>query len=243
MANDEENHALVADEEAPTEFALIAKTNAESEDMSWTGLPKCADDTVTDYSRPAPTIESFPDDAQNRNPSITKIEASPSNISPKPFIKLVKANDSPTKSKIDKVETAKKPPVKYDEQYRKPTKKSNKKGEKGISRSQNNTHKSSTPRPVVHKPYRPPMRPNMNVAQPNGTSFNKPLAHSNNKRPFQRTSAVRYKFRAPWVPTVNRNFPTVNRKFPTANRKFPTGGTKFSTADMRKKGKAVKASA
>nr|GEY69909.1 ribonuclease H-like domain-containing protein [Tanacetum cinerariifolium] len=34
MANDEENHALVADEEAPTEFALMAKTSAESEGSS-----------------------------------------------------------------------------------------------------------------------------------------------------------------------------------------------------------------
>nr|GEW59128.1 hypothetical protein [Tanacetum cinerariifolium] len=137
MANDEENHALIADEETPTEFALMAKTSAESEvfdnslcskawsaqvearlaehksqelkyyekekgkletkltgfqtaskdlysllesqrldknkeglgysvvppppaqiysppkkDMSWTGLPKFKNDTVTDYSRP-----------------------------------------------------------------------------------------------------------------------------------------------------------------------------------------------
>nr|GEU32942.1 hypothetical protein [Tanacetum cinerariifolium] len=77
-------------------------------DMSWTGLPECADDTVTDYSRPTPTIESSLDNAQNRNPSVTKTEASPSTMSPKPFIKFVKANDSPTKSKTDKVETAKK---------------------------------------------------------------------------------------------------------------------------------------
>nr|GEU45392.1 hypothetical protein [Tanacetum cinerariifolium] len=134
MANDEENHVLVADEEAPTEFALMAKTSAESEvfDSSLCSkaykkntnslnrysvvLPPPAqiysppkkDDTVTDYSRPSPAIESTSDDAQNRNPS----EASPSTISPKPFIKFVKANDSPTKSKTDKVETAKKPPVK-----------------------------------------------------------------------------------------------------------------------------------
>nr|GEX92077.1 putative ribonuclease H-like domain-containing protein [Tanacetum cinerariifolium] len=54
---------------------------------------------------------------------------------------------------------------------------------------------------------------------------------------------MRSQFRAPWVPTVNRNFPTVNRKFPTVNRKFPTGSTKFSTADMGKKGKAIKPSA
>nr|GEY43206.1 hypothetical protein [Tanacetum cinerariifolium] len=32
-------------------------------DMSWTSLPEFKDDTVTDYSRPAPTVESSPDDA------------------------------------------------------------------------------------------------------------------------------------------------------------------------------------
>nr|GEV30028.1 hypothetical protein [Tanacetum cinerariifolium] len=337
MANDEENHALIADEEAPTEFSLMAKTSAESEvfnnslcskaslaqvesrlaehkdrelkycekirvlefktesstdyienlrkelklikkdkegldtkltgfqtaskdldsllesqrldknkeglgysvvppplaqiysppkkDMSWTGLPECADDTITNYSRPSPAIESTSDDAQNRNHSVTKTEASPSTISPKPFINFVKANDSPTKSKTDKVETAKKLPVKYAEQYRKPIKKPNARGNQrnwnnqkshhlgpnfvmkkkacfnygdfnhlaydcrkrvkmGISRSQNNTHKSFTPRPAVYKPYRPPMRPmrsNMNAAWPNRTSFNKP-AHSYTKR-------------------------------------------------------------
>nr|GFB55710.1 hypothetical protein [Tanacetum cinerariifolium] len=31
MVNDEDNHALVADEEAPREFALMAKTSAKSE--------------------------------------------------------------------------------------------------------------------------------------------------------------------------------------------------------------------
>nr|GEZ61678.1 putative ribonuclease H-like domain-containing protein [Tanacetum cinerariifolium] len=176
-----ENHTLVADEEAPTEFALMAKTSAESEvfdnslcskawlaqvearlaehrnqevkycekirvlelktesrancfqtaskdlasllksqrldknkeglgysivpsppaqvysppkkDLSWTGLPEFVDDIVTDYSRPASTIESSPDDAQNRNPSVTETEASPSTISSKLFIKFVKAID------------------------------------------------------------------------------------------------------------------------------------------------------
>nr|GEY66596.1 hypothetical protein [Tanacetum cinerariifolium] len=81
-------------------------------DMSWTGLLEFKVDTVTDYSRPSPAIESTSDNAQNRNPSVTKSEASPSTISPKPFIKFVKANDNPTKSNTDKVETVKKPPVK-----------------------------------------------------------------------------------------------------------------------------------
>nr|GEZ05683.1 copia protein [Tanacetum cinerariifolium] len=379
MANDEENHALVADEEAPTEFALMAKTNAESKvfnssscskafearlaehrsqelkyckkirvlefktesrenciesltkdlellkkekgeletkltgfqtaskdldsilesqrldknkeglgysavppppaqiysppkkDMSWTGLLEFKDDTVTDHSRPSPAIESTSDDAQNRNPSVTETEASPSTISPKSFIKFVKANYSPTKSKTNKVKKSKKPPVKYAEQFRKPTKNPNVSGnqrnwnnlkshhlgpnfvmkkkacfncgdlnhlaydcskrvKKGTYRSQNNTHKSFTPNPIVHRPYKPPMRtmrPNMNAPQPNRISFNKPLAHSYTKRPFQRTSPVKSQYRGPRVPPVRRKFSTVNRKFPTANTKFPLVAQNF----------------
>nr|GEY46361.1 hypothetical protein [Tanacetum cinerariifolium] len=41
-------------------------------DMSWTGLPKYADDTITDYSRPSSTIESNSDDLQNKNSPVTK---------------------------------------------------------------------------------------------------------------------------------------------------------------------------
>nr|GFB77059.1 hypothetical protein [Tanacetum cinerariifolium] len=79
-----EDHAIVADEEAPKEFALMANTSTKSKrseknkeglrytavppptaqlylspkkDLSRTGLPECVDDTVTDYSRPSPTIE------------------------------------------------------------------------------------------------------------------------------------------------------------------------------------------
>nr|GFB14222.1 hypothetical protein [Tanacetum cinerariifolium] len=61
--------------------------SSPKKDLSWTGLPEFADDTVTDYSRPSPTIESTSDDVQNRNTSDTKTEASPSTISPKSFIK------------------------------------------------------------------------------------------------------------------------------------------------------------
>nr|GEV26803.1 retrotransposon protein, putative, Ty1-copia subclass [Tanacetum cinerariifolium] len=269
--------------------------SSPNKDLSWTGLPEFVDDTVTDNSRPSPTMESTSGDDQNRNPSISETKASPSTITPKPFIKFVKASGSPTKSKIDKAEKTKKSPVKYAEQYRKPNKKPNVRGnqrnwnnlkshqlgpnfvmkkkacfnygdfnhlaydyrkrvKKGTSRYQDNTYKSFTPRLVTHRPYRPPVRPvrtNMNGARPNKTTFNK-QSHSYANRPFQRTSAVRSQYRAPWVPTVNRNFPPVNRKFstgsrnfPTANRKFltaskkfHTGSMKFFTADMGMKGKA-----
>nr|GFC07226.1 hypothetical protein [Tanacetum cinerariifolium] len=87
-----------------------------------------ADDIVTDYSRPSPAIESTSDDAQNKNSSVLETKASPSTISSKPFIKFVKAADPSTVAKSDKKETVRKPSVKYAEQYRKPTKWSNVRG-------------------------------------------------------------------------------------------------------------------
>nr|GEZ61789.1 ubiquitin hydrolase [Tanacetum cinerariifolium] len=247
-------------------------------DLSWTRLPEFADDTVTDYSRPAPTVESSPDDAQNRNSSVTVTEASPNTITPKPFIKFLKATDRLIEIKTAKHKTTK-PAVKYAAMYSKPSKRSNVRGNQrnwnnlksyqlgtnfvmkkktcfncgnfdhlaydcgmGVKKGRtcpSNSHKTTLPRTVIHKPYRPPirpMKPNMNAAQPNKTSFYKP-AHSYRKRPSQRTSAVRSQFKGPRVPFVSRIFSTVNRKFPTANRKFSTGGTKFSTADMGNKGK------
>nr|GEZ37834.1 ubiquitin hydrolase [Tanacetum cinerariifolium] len=261
--------------------------SSPKKDLSWTGLLEFTDDTVTDYSRPSPTVESTSRDDQNRNPSVSENVASP--ITPKPFIKFMKPKDTQSKSMTDETETPKKPPVKYAEQYRKPNKKPNVRGnqknwnnlksqqlgpdfvmkKKACFNYGNFNHlaydcrkrvkKSFTPKPVAHRPYRPlvrPVRTNLNDARPNRASFNK-QAHLYANRPFHRTSAVRSHYRAPWVPTVNRNFPPVNRKFstgsrnfPTANRKFPTASRKIPacsskclTTDMGMKEKAVKPSA
>nr|GFB09011.1 ribonuclease H-like domain-containing protein [Tanacetum cinerariifolium] len=227
---------------------------------------------------PSPTVESTSEEDQNRNPSISENVASP--ITPKAFIKFMKPKDSQSESKSDKKETPKKPPVKYAEQYRKPNVKGNQRNWNNLKSHQlgpdfvmkkkacfncgNFNHlaydcrkkvkNNFTPRPIAHRPYRPSQRPvktNMNGARPNRTFFNK-QAHSYANRPIHRTSAVRSPYRAPWVPSVNRNyppvnrkfstgsrnFPTANRKFPTASRKFPTGSTKSPTVDMGMKGKA-----
>nr|GEZ11986.1 hypothetical protein [Tanacetum cinerariifolium] len=133
-------------------------------DMSWTGLPEFADDTITDYSRPSPIIKSNTDDT-NRNSCVTETRESSSIITSKPAIEFVKAAERPTDTKIDKVETAKKSVVKYAELYIKPSKKSTVRGNQRIwnnLKSQQlgvknrrtcstNTHKSNSPRPVVHK--------------------------------------------------------------------------------------------
>nr|GEW15176.1 hypothetical protein [Tanacetum cinerariifolium] len=182
MANEEEDHALVADQEARTEFALMAKSSSDTEvfdnslcskackkntdslntkitdlseklsdsktmlyhyklgsqrsdknkeglgysdvpplpaqvysppkkDMSWTGLPEFANDTITDYSRTSPSIKS--NDLQNNSSSIFENRESTSSILSKLEIKFVKAADSPTVIKTNKDETVKKPSVKY----------------------------------------------------------------------------------------------------------------------------------
>nr|GEU41006.1 hypothetical protein [Tanacetum cinerariifolium] len=295
-------------------------------DLSWTGLPEFVDDTVTDYSRPLPTVAST--SAENQNKDTFTSEDVASTNPPKPFVKFVKPKDSQPESKLKEHETPKKSQVKYPEQNRHSNKrpkgnqknwnnlKSNQLGpefvlhkkpcfncgnfshlandcwrrvQRETNRSQNHSYKSSTHRfashrpngthmrpplrssgsrphgdsmrpsfrPAGHRPHGPlmnPIRPTMNRARPYKTFFQTP---SYETRPFLKSSAVKISFRAPWVPTVNRyvppvnrkfstsrrNFPTANRKFPTASRKFTTGSTENHTADMGRKGKAVKPSA
>nr|GFC49081.1 hypothetical protein [Tanacetum cinerariifolium] len=97
--------------------------------MPWTGLPEFVNDTITDYSRPSPAIESTSDDLQNKNPFVTETGASDSTILSKPAIKFVKAVDRPAeRPTIDKVKTAKKPAIKYAEMYIRTSKSPNVRG-------------------------------------------------------------------------------------------------------------------
>nr|GEU85470.1 hypothetical protein [Tanacetum cinerariifolium] len=198
MVNEEENHALVTAEEAPTEFSLMAKSSLSSDnevfdnslcsksckkntdslitkitnltealsdyskltgfesaskdldtllgsqrsdknkeglgysvvpppaqvysppkkDMSWTGLPEFADDTITDYSRPSLSVESNSSDLQNSHSSVSEHGESSESIRSKPMIKFVKSADSPIVIKTNNVETVRKPSVKYAEMYK-----------------------------------------------------------------------------------------------------------------------------
>nr|GFC72019.1 hypothetical protein [Tanacetum cinerariifolium] len=93
--------------------------SSPKKDLSWTGLLEFADDTVTDYSRPSPTVKNF----------VMKKKAC---FNCGDFNHLA-----------------------YDCRKR--------------------MKKSFTPKPIAHRPYRPPVRPvrtNMNGARPNRTSFN-----------------------------------------------------------------------
>nr|GEZ23604.1 hypothetical protein [Tanacetum cinerariifolium] len=163
-----------------------------------TGLPECANDTVTNYSRPLPTVESTPGDDQNRNPSVSEPIASP--ITSKPFIKFMKPKDSQSKCKSSKTKSPKKRPVKYAEQYRKPNKKPN---VRGNQRNWNNlkTHQLG-PDFVMKK-----------KACFNYGDFNH-LASDYRKRKISPGSKN--------FPTANRKFLTASRKFPTGSTKSST---------------------
>nr|GFB32621.1 hypothetical protein [Tanacetum cinerariifolium] len=199
-------------------------------DLSWTGLPEFMDDTVTDYSRPSPTVASTSAEGQNKDSSTFENVASSN--PPKPFVK--------------------------------------RRVQRETTRSQKYAYESPLHRYVGHRSYGPSMRPSYRPAghRPHGSTMNprKPTmngarpyisflnqAPSYETRPFLKSSAVRTQYRAPWVPTLNRNnppvsrkfstgrrnFPTVTRKFPTAGRKFTTGSTKNHTTDIGRKGKAA----
>nr|GEU65357.1 integrase, catalytic region, zinc finger, CCHC-type, peptidase aspartic, catalytic [Tanacetum cinerariifolium] len=93
-------------------------------DLSWTGLPEFADDTVTDYSRPLPTVESTSKDGQNRNSSASENREPTDSILSKPTVKFVKVVNRPAeRPTTNKAETMKKPTVKYAKMYKRPSKK------------------------------------------------------------------------------------------------------------------------
>nr|GFB74269.1 hypothetical protein [Tanacetum cinerariifolium] len=162
-------------------------------DLSWTSLPEFVDDTVTDYSRPSPTVESTLAEGQNKNSttaengeSTNSILSKPAvNILSKPAVKFVKAAERPT---TDKVETVKKPAVRYAEMYRRTSKRSS--GHRPYGGSMR-----PSLRPDIHRIDRFPTddlkfssaarcapRSKMNSVRPN-----KP-AHSYGRRPFQETT-------------------------------------------------------
>nr|GEY58359.1 hypothetical protein [Tanacetum cinerariifolium] len=195
-------------------------------DLSWTGLPEFADDTVTDYSRPSPTVESTSAEGQKKisttaeRPTTNKAE-------------FVKAAERPT---TDKVETAKKPTVRYAEMYRRTSKWSN---VRGNQRNWNNlksqqlgldfamkkkacyncgdfSHLANDYRRRVQRETTRPQ--NHAYMSPSHRSYGAPM------RPSHRPAGhrphgppMRPQYRALWVPTVNKNFPLVNRKLPTGN--------------------------
>nr|GFA01468.1 hypothetical protein [Tanacetum cinerariifolium] len=236
MENEEEDHALVA--KAPTEFALMANTSTKNKASDSQSKSK-TDEKETPKKPPVKDAEQYR--KPNKKPNIRGNQRNWNNLKSHQLVPdfVMKKKACFNCGDFNHLAYECRKRVKGD-----------------TTRSQNNTYKSPSQRPVIPRPNKSPVRsirPNMNCACSNRTSFNK-SAHSYTNRHFQRKLAVRSQNRAPWVPTVNRNFspvnrkfstgsrnfPTANKKFFTASRKFPAGSTKGPTVDMGMKGKAVK---
>nr|GFA22211.1 hypothetical protein [Tanacetum cinerariifolium] len=118
MANEEENHALVADDEVPTEFALMAKSSSNLKNENLLSWPSQAQ---VQKMRPTPSIDASKcntSDLQSSNFSISEHGESSGSIMSKPMIKFVKAADCPRVIKTDNTENARKSTLKYAEMYR-----------------------------------------------------------------------------------------------------------------------------
>nr|GEV27103.1 hypothetical protein [Tanacetum cinerariifolium] len=113
---------------------LLSQRDATAEEV-------CA----AEEDKPSSNIDNNSDDLQNRNSSVTETGESSSTILSKPVIKFVKAAKRPTEIKTNKVETLKKPAVKYAELYRKTSKSSNR-----VKRLEREL-KTRTPPTKIHK--------------------------------------------------------------------------------------------
>ncbi|GKA25379.1 hypothetical protein Tco_0711488 [Tanacetum coccineum] len=95
-------------------------SNATKKDLSWMGLPEFVDDTITDYSRPTPSIK-VSKDVSDEQKSIWKSNSDSSfeqggsfgNVASKPMIRFVKETGYPSVSKVNNTENSRKPTVKY----------------------------------------------------------------------------------------------------------------------------------
>nr|GEY83137.1 hypothetical protein [Tanacetum cinerariifolium] len=97
------------------------KKEKESLDNKLTGLPEFVDDTVTDYSRPTPSIDASKcnkSELQSSKFYVSEHGESSGSIMSKPMIKFVKESDYPRVIKTNKTENARKSLVKYAEIYR-----------------------------------------------------------------------------------------------------------------------------
>ncbi|GKC86877.1 putative ribonuclease H-like domain-containing protein, partial [Tanacetum coccineum] len=90
-------------------------------DLSWTGLPEFIDDTVTNYSRPTPSVDvsrGNNSELERNNSSAFEQGESSGNIMSRPMIKFVKETGCPNAIKINNTKGTRKPTVKYAEMYK-----------------------------------------------------------------------------------------------------------------------------
>nr|GFC76474.1 hypothetical protein [Tanacetum cinerariifolium] len=165
-------------------------------DLSWTGLPEFMDDTVTDYSRPSPTVVSTSAEGQNKDSSTFEDVASSN--PPKPFVKRRVQKETTTSQNH---------PYKNSSHRSGGHRPHGAPIRPGLRSSGHKPHGGSmrpSHRSVGHRPHGPsmnPRRPTMNGARPYKSFFIQSPSYET--RPFLKSSTVKTPYRAPWVPTIN----------------------------------------
>ncbi|GJX81417.1 ribonuclease H-like domain-containing protein [Tanacetum coccineum] len=239
-------------------------------DLSWTGLPEFADDTITDYSRPTPSIDvskDVTDEQQACGKGIVLLLLNKENH-------LVAKGDKFTNEVVGKKQTPKQIHPRGKQRNWK-NQKSQQLGKDFLMQNKacykcgcfdhlasncsiwvdkgetwpRLKNSNMSPRAILLKSGSKPIvvnKPKMNVAQPKMTSFVK-TAHL--KRPFERKTTAKNQLWVPKVPTGGTKVLTGRTKVPTGRTKFPTVGSNVPTVkptvapDLGNKGKAIKASA
>nr|GEZ78259.1 hypothetical protein [Tanacetum cinerariifolium] len=119
--------------------------------LSWMGLPKFVDDTVTNYTRLTPSIDvskSVSKEQEERwksnNPSFFEQGGSSDNVVSKPMIKFVKESGCPNATKVNNTKNARKPTVKYAEMYRNTSQSPRVRETKGIGKIKNPNSQEKT---------------------------------------------------------------------------------------------------
>nr|GEV48541.1 hypothetical protein [Tanacetum cinerariifolium] len=239
MENDEEDHALVADEVTPTQFALMANTSAKSKVFDNSLCSKYCKKNNDSLNSKITDLTDKLFDANNLiyhyKLALAQVESRLVEYKEREvkYYETIKTLEFHNESHNKCIEILKK---------KLETLKEEKEGVDGKLAGY-----SAVPPPPAQLYLYPKKDLSWTglpeCADDTVTDYSRPLP----------TVEMRSLHRALWVPTVNRNFspvnrkfspgrrnfPTANRKFPTAIRKFPTGSTKCSTADVGMKGKAA----
>ncbi|GJT39058.1 hypothetical protein Tco_0938923, partial [Tanacetum coccineum] len=108
------------------EYTAIAPPPAQVysppvKDLSWTGLPEFSDDTVTDYTRPTPSVDvsnGASSEQEGNNSSVFEQGGTSSNVMRMPLIQFVKGSSCPNVINVNNTEKVRKPTVKYADMHR-----------------------------------------------------------------------------------------------------------------------------
>nr|GEW24838.1 uncharacterized mitochondrial protein AtMg00810-like [Tanacetum cinerariifolium] len=212
MANDEENHSLVAKKEAPTEFALMATPVLKVRYLTTLWLAQVESRLVEHKDREIKYCEKIKGLKYKTESSDDYIEIL------KKKLELIKKEKESLDGKLAGFETASKDLDSLLESQR-------------LDKNKEGLGYSALPPPPAQI-YSSPKKDMSWTGLPEFKDDT--ITDYTNDIPT--TSKTDKAKKAKKYPV--KKFSTVNRKFPTANKKFPTGGTKFHTVDMGKKGKA-----